>query len=95
MSRLSELLFLRADCDIMGRLERNAMKHERIEVNPEVMVGKPVIKGTRLTVESIIQELSGGMSISEILDAHPRLTAEDIQAAQRFAEEYMTLSAAE
>jgi uncharacterized protein (DUF433 family) len=71
------------------------MKHERIEVNPEVMVGKPVIKGTRLTVELIMQEISGGMSIPEILEAHPRLTNEDILAAQRFAEEYMTLSAAE
>jgi uncharacterized protein (DUF433 family) len=71
------------------------MKHARIEVNPDVMMGKPVIKGTRLTVEQIIEELAGGMSVPEILDAHPRLTADDIEAAQAFADEYMTRSAAQ
>ena len=63
------------------------MKHERIEVNPDVMMGKPVVKGTRLTVEHIMQELSGGMSVTEILDAHPRLTVSDIEAARAFADE--------
>ncbi|MEI9995734.1 MAG: DUF433 domain-containing protein [Rhizomicrobium sp.] len=71
------------------------MKHERIEVNPEVMMGKPVIKGTRLTVEHIMRELAGGMTAGEILDAHPRLTATDVEAARLFADLYMTLPAAE
>ncbi|MEI9886998.1 MAG: DUF433 domain-containing protein [Rhizomicrobium sp.] len=71
------------------------MKHERIEVNPEVMMGKPVVKGTRLTVEHIMRELSGGMSVDEILDAHPRLTLADVDAAKAFADQYMTRSAAE
>ena len=71
------------------------MKHERIEVNPDVMMGKPVIRGTRLTVEHIMEELSGGMSVSEILEAHPRLTKADIEAARIFADEYMTRSAAQ
>jgi uncharacterized protein (DUF433 family) len=70
------------------------MKHERIEVNPDVMMGKPVIRGTRLTVEHIVRELSG-MTVAELLDAHPRLTAADIEAARNFADEYMTLPAAE
>ena len=69
------------------------MKHERIEVNPEIMVGKPVVKGTRLTVEHIMRELDGGMSVAEILGAHPRLTKEDIEAARKFAEEYMAETA--
>lgn len=69
------------------------MKHERIEVNPEVMLGRPVIKGTRLTVQQIVEELHSGMSESEILEAHPRLTRKDIEAARKFAVEYMTHAA--
>jgi len=49
------------------------------------MVGKPVIKGTRVTVESIMQKVKAGMSTEEIIDAHPRLTPEDIQAAIEYA----------
>lgn len=71
------------------------MKHERIEVNPDVMVGKPVIKGTRLTVEQIMRELADGMTDSDIIAAHPRLSGADLAAARAFAEEYMTLPAAE
>ena len=69
------------------------MKHDRIEVNPDVMMGKPVIKGTRLTVEHIMRELDDGMTVADILEAHPRLTAPDVEAAKAFAEEYMTISA--
>ena len=69
------------------------MKHERIEVNPDVMMGKPVIKGTRLTVQHILEELNGGMSVAEILDAHPRLCENDIEAVRKFAAEYMTQAA--
>lgn len=69
------------------------MKHERIEVNSEVMMGKPVIKGTRLPVQQVVDELNGGMSEAEILEAHPRLTREGIEAAQKFASEYMTRAA--
>lgn len=61
------------------------MKHERITVDPRVMVGKPVIKGTRLPVEQILRELAGGMTIADILDAHPRLTQDDIFAAVAYA----------
>ena len=71
------------------------MKHARIEVNPDVMMGKPIVKGTRLTVEHIVDELEQGMSVADILEAHPRLTEADIAAAQAFAEEYMTRSAAQ
>lgn len=71
------------------------MKHDRIEVNPAVMMGKPVVKGTRLTVEHVMRQLAAGMSEGEIIEAHPRLTHADIEAVRVFAEEYMTLSAAE
>jgi uncharacterized protein (DUF433 family) len=65
------------------------MKHERIEINPKIMVGKPVIKGTRLTVELILRKLGAGRSEQDILEDHPRLTREDIRAALAFAADYM------
>ena len=54
------------------------MKHKRITIDPRIMGGKPVIKGTRVTVESILRKIGVGMSIEEILDAHPHLTPDDI-----------------
>lgn len=65
------------------------MVHERIEINPKVMVGKPVIRGTRLTVELILRKLGAGMTADEIIADHPRLTIEDIRAAQAFAADYL------
>jgi len=58
---------------------------KRIEINPEVMGGKPVIKGTRITVESILRRLSEGLNIKEILEDYPYLTEEDIRAALLYA----------
>ncbi len=65
------------------------MIHERIEINPSIMFGKPVVRGTRITVESILRKLAGGMTVEEILADHPRLTADDIYAAAEFAADYM------
>ena len=65
------------------------MKHERIQADPEIMVGKPVIKGTRLTVELILRKLGAGMTDEQIIEDHPRLTREDIRAAQAFAADYL------
>lgn len=65
------------------------MKHERIETNPAVMGGKPVIRGTRIPVESVLRKLGAGMSGEEIIADHPRLTAEDITASQAFAADYL------
>jgi uncharacterized protein (DUF433 family) len=59
--------------------------HERIEVRPEVMLGKPVIKGTRIPVEIIVRKLGEGASVEELLDGYPRLKRVDIQAALLFA----------
>ena len=57
----------------------------RIEVNPRVMLGKPVIRGTRIPVELILRKLSEGATEAALLDAYPRLTREDISAAMRYA----------
>lgn len=58
---------------------------ERIEINPEVMLGKPVIRGTRITVELILRKLSDGATDTDLLDAYPKLTREDIRAALAYA----------
>jgi len=59
----------------------------RIEIDPEVMLGKPVVKGTRIAVEQILQKLAAGMTVEAILRDHPRLSREDIQAALAYASE--------
>lgn len=58
---------------------------DRIEVNPRVMLGKPVIRGTRIPVELILRKLAEGATEADLLDAYPRLTAEDIKAAIGYA----------
>ncbi len=60
---------------------------DRITVDPEVMVGKPVIKGTRITVQLIIQLLANGATETEILNDYPDLKKEDIKAALLYASE--------
>jgi uncharacterized protein (DUF433 family) len=65
------------------------MKHPRIERNPEVMGGKPVIRGTRIPVELVLRKLGAGMGVDAILADHPRLRREDILAAQAFAADYL------
>ena len=57
----------------------------RIESNPDVMMGKPIIAGTRITVELILEQLGAGETAEQILAAHPRLTPEAIQASLAFA----------
>jgi len=57
---------------------------DRIEINPKVMMGKPVIRGTRIPVELILRTLSEGAKERELLETYPRLTKEDIHAAIRY-----------
>jgi uncharacterized protein (DUF433 family) len=59
----------------------------RIVSDPHVMMGKPVVAGTRVTVELILDKMAAGESVEQILDAHPRLTREGVQAALGFAAE--------
>lgn len=58
---------------------------KRIEVNPRVMIGKPVIRGTRIPVEIILEKLAADLSIEEILEDYPRLTRQDVLAALAYA----------
>ncbi len=57
---------------------------KHIEVNPAVLMGKPVIKGTRISVEQILEKLSAGETESDLLVAHPHITRENIKAAPAF-----------
>jgi uncharacterized protein (DUF433 family) len=61
------------------------MARARIVSDPDVMMGKPVVEGTRITVELILEKLSAGESVEQILDAHPTLTRDGMQAAMRYA----------
>ncbi|NJD77426.1 MAG: DUF433 domain-containing protein [Candidatus Methanoperedens sp.] len=61
------------------------MQKNLIVSDPKVMMGKPVIAGTRVTVEIILEKLSAGETVEQILEAHPRLTREAIRAALAFA----------
>ncbi|MGH8225053.1 MAG: DUF433 domain-containing protein [Gammaproteobacteria bacterium] len=63
--------------------------HERVETNPEIMFGKPVIKGTRITVELVLRKLAMGMTAEQIIAEHPHLVPDDIRAAEAFAADYM------
>ncbi|MBI2672237.1 DUF433 domain-containing protein [Candidatus Woesearchaeota archaeon] len=58
--------------------------NRRIVINPEIMVGKPVIKGTRIPVDTIVRLLARGMTQKEILDDYPNLKKEDIKAALEY-----------
>ena len=63
------------------------MKEQRhlIESDPGVLAGKPVVAGTRITVELILEKLAAGETVEQILEAHPRLTVEGVRAALAFA----------
>lgn len=60
---------------------------DRIEIDPAVMLGKPVIRDTRIPVELILRKLSEGATEAELLDAYPRLALEDIRAALAYADD--------
>ncbi len=58
---------------------------KRIVSNPDVMLGKPIIKGTRITVEIILRKMAEGMTNEELLEAYPHITKEDILAAVSYS----------
>jgi uncharacterized protein (DUF433 family) len=64
---------------------RIAQRHERIAVDPEVMRGKPCIRGTRVPVELVLRYLGQGQGVDDVLAAFPGLTTEDVRAAVAFA----------
>ncbi len=63
--------------------------HERIVIDPQILVGKPVVRGTRLSVELIVDLLGQGWSQADILRSYPSLTAEDIHACLKYASAVM------
>lgn len=63
--------------------------HPRIQADPNIMFGKPVIKGTRVTVEQILRELGNGLTPEQIVAQHPRLEIDDVRAAEAFAADYL------
>ncbi|MBS3908036.1 MAG: DUF433 domain-containing protein [Actinobacteria bacterium] len=63
---------------------------ERITINPDLMVGKPTIRGLRITVEQILKALASGISTQELLDDYPELEPEDIKAVLLYAAELVT-----
>jgi uncharacterized protein (DUF433 family) len=66
------------------------MKFERISIDPKIMLGKPCIKGTRITVELILEKLAGGATVEWILDGYPHLIREDVLEAIRYAKAVLT-----
>lgn len=65
------------------------VRHDRIVSDPDIMMGKPTVKGTRITVELILEKLGEGMSIEEVLEAYPHLTDQDVRAALRFGADHL------
>jgi uncharacterized protein (DUF433 family) len=63
--------------------------HDRIVVNPKILVGKPIIKGTRIAVEFVVELLANGWTAQQILDEYDHLTPEDIQACLAYASEVL------
>ena len=63
--------------------------HERITVDPQVLVGKPIIKGTRIAVEFVVDLLARGWTVDRVMREYDHLTAEDIQACLAYASEIL------
>jgi uncharacterized protein (DUF433 family) len=63
----------------------------RIEINPAVLLGKPVVRNTRIPVEMVLRKLSEGASIADLLDGYPRLTEQDVLACLAYAANVVAL----
>jgi uncharacterized protein (DUF433 family) len=73
--------------DVLGDLGRDGKMtvHDRIEINPKIMLGKPVIRGTRIPVELIVRKMAEGADEKALLQAYPNLAPQDIHAALLYA----------
>ena len=70
--------------------EERAFYQEHIVTDPRILQGKPVVKGTRIAVDLVLEELSHNPDINELLAAHPDLTRDDIQACLAYAKDILT-----
>jgi uncharacterized protein (DUF433 family) len=72
-----------------GAVEAHQRNHSlpqrRIEINPKVLLGKPVIRGTRITVELVLRKLAEGATPADLMEAYPHLSVDDIRAAIAYA----------
>ena len=73
------------------RLKEGSMSAAGIVTNPDVMLGKPVVEGTRISVELILEKLSGGESVEQILGSYPTLTRQGVLAAIKYAVDVLRL----
>ena len=64
---------------------------ERIEINPSVMLGKPVIRNTRIPVELVLRKLAEGATVADLLDAYPRVTEADVRACLAYAADVVAM----
>lgn len=69
----------------LDRMARRKPGQDRIEIRANVMLGKPVVRGTRITVEILLEKLAAGQSIAAVLRDYPQLTREDVLAALAYA----------
>ena len=70
--------------------EEQRLYHERIVTDPRILAGKPVVKGTRIAVDLVLEELSHNPDINELLAAHPDLTLTDVKACLAYAKDILT-----
>jgi uncharacterized protein (DUF433 family) len=70
--------------------ENQRHSHERIVADPRILAGKPVVKGTRIAVDLVLEELAQNPAIEELLAAHPDLTRDDVQACLAYARAIVT-----
>lgn len=61
------------------------MSNERIEINPNILMGKPVIRGTRIPVHVILNLLAEGYTVDKVIEEYPDITPEDVQATLKYA----------
>lgn len=76
-------------CDGYFGEGRKRVNHPRISTDPAVMIGKPCVRGIRITVELILRKLGAGRSLVDLLEAYPQLVEDDLRAALAFAADYM------
>lgn len=85
---------MEAIADTLARMPHGDQPDRLIQSDPAVMLGKPVIRGTRITVELILRKLGAGETMEQIIESHPRLTCEQIRAALAYAAESLACSVA-